>query len=385
MTNPDHIRAAQKARAALDNALVKHARFSEALKKIEGAILFPTDNRLIWVVGPTGAGKTRLLGVVEKLVHKIAADKLVDDPGSVPCVSFDVPCPELGHRFSWPEHHARYMEKLEVPLTPTGTALTPLPKADPRRGLEHAVINAMKHRRPLAVLLDETNHFASVTSAKVLFDQTNRIKSFVSRTNVLHICFGTYEVTRMAGVSSQLVRRSDIIHLSRYRAESEADCADFRGVIRAFQKNLPVVHHLDLTTKAKYLHERSIGCVGVLKGWLLKALSAAHCDGRAEISMKDLEATALPVSRLRIMLDDATEGESALADEPAQLDFFRKDLGHALASDVSEPPADDLFSLKLPARPPQPNSKTKPFEPSPARLPTGGAFNGDLGKLATGS
>ncbi len=379
-----HIREAQKVRTALENSLVKHRRFAEAYQRIESALLFPTDVRLLWVVGPTGAGKTRLLQAVERLIHKIVADKLVENPGAIPCISFEVPCPELGHRFSWPEYHARYLDKLDMPLNPTGARLPVLPKMDPKRGLEHAVLNGLKHRAPVAVLLDEVNHFASVTSAKVLFDQTNRIKSFVSRSKVLHICFGTYEMARMAAVSGQLVRRSDIIHLSRYRAESDADCADFRGAVCAFQEKLPLVHHLNLAAHAKYLHERSIGCVGFLKGWLLKALAAAYVDGRSEITLKDIENTAESIGRLRIMLDNALEGERALEDDATQLDLFRQELGHTRATDHVEAPALDLFSGQPSAPKAQPKSKSKPFEQSPARLPTGGAFNGEFGKLANG-
>jgi hypothetical protein len=299
----------------------------------------------------------------------------------IPSIAFDVPCPELGHRFSWSEHYNRYLDKLAIPLAPSDTVLAALPAVDPKRGLEHAVVNALRHRRPQVVFLDETNHFASVTSAKVLFDQTNRIKAFVSRTQVPHVCFGTYEVARMPAVSGQLARRSDIIHLPRYRAESDADCADFRGVIKAFQKHLPVAHHLDLTTKSKFLHERSIGLVGVLKGWLLKALSVAHSCGRSEITVKDLEDTASPVRSLQIMLDEARKGELSLEEASPQLTLFREELGHAKAADVGSALVGELFSTGSSSSP-RPKSKAKPFEPAPARLPTGGAFNGELGKLA---
>ncbi|RXK53548.1 hypothetical protein ESB00_17815 [Oleiharenicola lentus] len=385
MQNPDHIRAAQKAKAALDNSLVKHTRFDEALKTIEAALLFPTDTRLLWVIGPSGAGKTRLAQTVEKLIHKIVADKLVSDPGCVPCVSFEVPCPELGHRFSWNEHHWRYLDKLQSPLSPDGANWPPLPRVDPKRGLEHAVLNALHYRNPLGVLLDETNHFASVTSGKVLFDQTNRLKSFANRSRVLHICFGTYEVAQMASISGQLARRSDIIHLSRYRADVTADYAAFKSVVRAFQKCLPVVHHLDLRTQTEYLHERSIGLVGVLKGWLIKALAHANGDGRSAITMKDLEATAMPVNKLRLLLHEATEGEHIMNDGETQLDLFRKDLGLGGKPPRSRDGTGDLFGSQDGEPEPAektPFSKAKPFELAPERLPVGGAFDGSVGALA---
>lgn len=383
MQNPEHIRAAQKAKAALDNSLVKHTRFDEALKTIEAALLFPTDTRLLWVIGPSGAGKTRLAQTVEKLIHKMIADQLVSDPGCVPCVSFEVPCPELGHRFSWNEHHWRYLDKLQVPLSADDKAPPPLPWVDPKRGLEHAVLNALKHRRPMAVLLDETNHIASVTTGKVLFDQTNRLKSFANRSKVLHVCFGTYEVANMALVSGQLARRSEIIHLSRYRADVPADYAAFKSVVRAFQKCLPVVHHLDLHTRAEYLHERTIGCVGLLKEWLIKALAHANGDGRKEIAMKDLEATATSVTKLRVLLNEATQGEHVMNDGESQLDLFRRDLGFGRQPRTGGQKTGELPGLQAgDSAPASPAAKFKPFEPAPVRLPVGGAFDGRLGELA---
>ncbi len=384
MQNPNHIRAAQKARADLDNSLVNHTRFAEALKRIEAALLFPTDIRLLWVIGPTGAGKTRLMRTVEKLVNRIIAENLIDDPGCIPCVSIDVPCPELGHRFSWAEHYSRYLEKLEVPLIPGVANVPSLPNTDPRRGLEHAVVNALRHRRPKAVLMDETNHFASVTSPKVLFDQTNRIKSFVNRTDILHICFGTYEVARMAGVSGQLARRSEIIHFARYRPEVQSDRSTFKQIARAFQKCLPVAHHLDLTNASEFLHERSIGCVGVLKSWLIHALAHANGNGRSEITMKDIEATALPVSRLRIMLKDAVEGENSLTEGGEQLDLFRDELGLAKESDHdNNTPFGGLFDTTSEGDPSKvAKSSTKPGTMAPRRIPTGRGVNGELGVMA---
>lgn len=384
MQNAKHIHAAQKARAELDRSLVKHARFAEALKRIESEILFPSDIRLLWVVGTTGVGKTRLMRTVEKLVNCIVADKLVDDPGCIPCVSMNVPCPGLGSRFSWTEHYSRYLDKLEVPLVPGSGSLPPLPKTDPHRGLEHAVVNALRHRRPKVVLMDETNHFASVTSPKVLFDQTNRIKSFVDQTDVLHICFGTYEVANMARVSGQLARRSDIIHFSRYRPEVEMDKANFKQVVRGFQKCLPIAHHLDLTNHSEFLHERSIGCVGVLKNWLIKALGCANGNGRSEINMKDIEETAKPLSELRIILNEAVAGEQSMAEGHEQLDLFRDELGIPKGSDHNrDARCDGLFDSSSQGDAHKvANGSVKPGTMAPRRIPTGRGVNGELGVMA---
>ncbi len=376
MENTEHIRVAQKARAALDGALVKHPRFTEALQKIESAIIFPPDGRLVCVVGPTGVGKSKLLRTVKTSVNRMVAENLLEERG-VPYLDFEVPCPQIGQRFSWNEYYYRYHDQLAVPLLPGRAPMPTLPEINPKRGLEAGVLNAVKQRQPHVILQDEANHFAATKSAKVLFDQTNRLKSFVTRSGVVHVLFGTYELAQMTTVSGQLARRAQIIHLSRYSAEVPGDLAAFKIFARSIQKHLPLATSLDLPTIGDYLHERTIGCVGVLKTWLTDALAHANRDGRPSIKRSDLEATAIPVSRLQIMLREAIDGERAVNECEEQLTMFRDELGHTKPDNHGP-----LFNLPDP-KPEKPKTENKPFQKEPIRLPVGGAFDGTKGSLAS--
>lgn len=360
----------------LDRRLVEHQRFDDAVKRIVSHIIFPTDTKIIWVIGPTGVGKSRLADRIRRyiLADPAIADKIKNDPGCVPSVSFEVPCNSSNHQFAWRPFFNSYLDQLKSPFIPTDRSLSALPDADPRRGPEYLVLNALQHRRPLLTLLDEANHFANVASGKVLLEQMTRIKSFVNRTNVLHVFFGTYDLAPLTMLSGQLARRADIIHFGRYRAEVEEDIKAFVTVVRNFQEMIPVAHHYDLATRAMYLHERTLGCVGTLKTWLVRALAHAYADGRKAIQHADLEATALDIHRLSTMLDEAIIGENRMM-KAAKLDVevFRGQLGHTKGAQEPNERERDLWGQAIDGG--TVAKGRKPFEPLPYRHPVGSDGN----------
>jgi len=384
MQNQPKPHALITAKDRLDRVLVEHARFDEAVQRIMSAILFPTDTKIIFVIGPTGVGKSRLLQKICSRIHNAITSGTITGASDIPCVSLEVPCAN-NHRFSWKEFFSVYLDELKSPLRPTDKSLAALPAADIHRGLEHVVLNALRYRRPLATLLDEANHFTSVASGKVLLEQMTRLKSFTNRANVLHICFGTYELAHMTNLSGQLARRCEVIHFGRYRKEDNDDFKAFEKVVRNFQASIPVAHHFDLSANTLYLHERSIGCVGTLKTWLLRAVSHAHQKGRTAITRADLEATAHPIGQLQKMLEEAIIGESTLCETHQQdLDLFRAELGHIVAPEKSSSATHDLLGYPIaPARVDSPKARVQPFQQSPARRATGAGRNDELTRRAS--
>ncbi len=62
------------------------------------------------------------------------------------------------------------------------------------------------------------------------------------------------------------------------------------------------------------LYARSIGCIGLLKLHLNRALSMALSEGAKTVTEKHLKATAILEDRLKEMLDTALKGEQDLAE-----------------------------------------------------------------------
>src|SRR5205823_3414209 len=103
--------------------------------------------------------------------------------------------------------------------------------------LRYALEQALKHRRPYFVFLDEAQHLLEMAGLSFQ-DQMDCLKSIANMTGVLHVLFGTYEMFDLLDVSDQLMRRSAIIHLPRY-GKRAGDKAFFRNTLNTFQINMP--------------------------------------------------------------------------------------------------------------------------------------------------
>jgi hypothetical protein len=201
---------------------------------------------------------------------------------------------------------------------------------DPRAvGLEirYALESALLHRRPAAFFIDEAQHLAKIKSGRKLQDQLDSIKSLASLTNTVHVLVGTYELLPFRNLSAQLSRRSIDIHFRRYRPDRREDYVAFQSVVFTFQRHLPLPGECDLLKHFDYCYERSVGCVGVLKDWLTRALAVALASNSPVITRKILEQTAWSVDQSERMAKEALEGEAELMENDESRGRLRKLLG----------------------------------------------------------
>jgi hypothetical protein len=123
---------------------------------------------------------------------------------------------------------------------------------------------------------------------------------------------GTYDLLVLRNLSAQLCRRSLDIHFPRYQAENAEDVRSFRGIVQTFQRHLPLQEEPDLLSHWDFCYERSVGCVGILKDWLARALAAALQDGGRTMTIHHLETCAWSLDQCMVMLAEAREGEEQL-------------------------------------------------------------------------
>ena len=301
---------------------VAHPRLSEVKETLLAAIRESAPNTLVMVFGPTGVGKTTLRTRIEQILVQAMAGELATDRTTIPVVSVSAVAPIFGS-FNWRDHFKRVLSQIEEPLV----SYKRLPLADRMHGTglpgqvfrsdvgaeyRYAVEQALRFRRPVAVLIDEAQHFAKVKSGRKLLDQLDVIKSIADCTRTIHVLFGTYELLAFRNLNGQLSRRSIDVHFRRYRAEDTEDRRIFANVLRSFEHRLPFPEPPDLVKDWEYIYERTLGCVGVLKDWLMRALPAILREGRTTLCRKDLEPYALSVSQCDRMLSETLEGESRL-------------------------------------------------------------------------
>lgn len=302
------------------NFTMAHPRLVEARDQLVDAIDGAAPGSLVLVLGPTGVGKTTLRMKVENLLMQQTAPAMAADPGRLPFVSTEVVRPDTG-RFRWRDYFSRLLAAMNEPLidfkTLRGTARagvlntfsSPIDSID-SKDLGYAVEQALRHRRPPVVFVDEAQHLARIASGRRLSDQLDVIKSIANRTETVHVLLGTYELLAFRNLSAQLSRRSMDLHFQRYRAESAEDRQVFRSVLLTFQKQLPFADaETDLTAMWEFLYERSVGCVGILKEWLMRASMLAIKHGAVRLSPEHLEKTALSTSQCEKILAESREGE----------------------------------------------------------------------------
>ena len=138
------------------------------------------------------------------------------------------------------------------------------------------VLSLLRVLGPRAVILDEAQHIAQVPGVRGHANILDDIKDCVTRTGIAHVLAGTYELSPLIAPSDQLGRRSRIAHFPPYDARHKADREAFASVFAQLVMELPFPEPSRtwdaLKVHLEAVHEGCLGCVGILKDWLVDAL-----------------------------------------------------------------------------------------------------------------
>ena len=355
---------------------VAHPHLVAAKDALIAGIRQSAPNSIVMVFGPTGVGKTTLRMKTEQILIGELRAELESDRGRIPVASVEAIAPDSGS-FCWRSHFKRLLQEMDEPLVDRKR----LPARDLDRIFEerfgltdrspgseyrYAVEQTLRHRRPAAVMIDEAQHLAKVASGRRLLDQLDVIKSIANRTNTVHVLFGTYDLLAFRNLNGQLSRRSVDVHFPRYRAEVAEERKTFINIVHSFQKILPLSEAPDLVKVWDLLYERSLGCVGILKQWLVKALSTALRRGDDTISLPILESHALSAAQCDKILSEVIEGEDRLKDCAEGRSTLRARLG--LVPMANAPDASERASIHAPENN---RHKLRPGQRKPVRDPIG--------------
>lgn len=311
------------------NFTAAHPHLIEVAERLVTALTEPDESSVIFLLGPTGVGKTTLLiRTVEKLIEQFMKE-YEENKGRVLFAGFEAPTPDL-RNFNWKDFYIRALEALEDPLVDiedhlvARTYLHSSTKAALRLLLERN----LRYRQPKLFYIDEAQNLGRVSTAKHLKDQSECIKSISNLGQVPILLVGTYELLTIQALSGQLCRRSTEIHYSRYRLDNANDVKAFKNVLYKFQRHLPLEEEPDLMSHWDFCYERSLGCIGILKTWLLKALKETlrRDKDASTIQLSDLEEQAFSLNACSTMFREIRQGEQVLQ-ESVTRDYFRIELG----------------------------------------------------------
>src|SRR6266571_2671610 len=293
---------------------ISHPHLQEALETIIQAICPPGEGAsvrrpgtMVLVIGPSRVGKTTLIRLLEERLLVVNKDLMVSNSSFIPFASILAAGPGTS-RFEWAEYYRAVLRALHDPFVEGKVAHIRA------RELREAMETALCERKPFAVIVDEAHHLAEAARGSRLQSQLNHLKHFENATGVSHILVGTYEMRPFRKANAQLACRSVDIHFSRYDATNTEDAQIFRSIVWALQRQLPVPEEPHLVEQWEFLYARSIGCIGLLKLHLNRALTLALEEDARTVTLTHLRKAALPESRVKTALQNALESEAELTE-----------------------------------------------------------------------
>ncbi len=360
---------AQPAGARLEyfeqRCLISHPRLQEALEAILQAICPPGEGAsmsrpgtMILVIGPSRVGKTTLIRLLEERLLTKSRAFMMSNPSFIPFASILAAGSDTS-RFEWAEYYRAVLRALHDPFVDGKIARIRT------RELREAMETALIERNPFAIIVDEAHHLAVAASGSRLQSQLNHLKHFENATGVSHVLVGTYEMRPFRKVNAQLACRSVDVHFPRYDAAIDADAQVFQSVVWALQRQLPIEQEPALVEHWEFLYARSIGCVGLLKMHLNRALTLALTEQAKTVTLPHLRKTAMPEARVEAALRNALESEAELTESDGADERLLTLLG-LRGSRKEQPP-----HAKTDEPSPLPKKQDRPGKRSPGRDATG--------------
>ena len=343
---PDHglSSEAQAKLSAFKAYAVTHPLLEDTGTALTNAIREPAGFAHVFLFGPTGVGKTTVLTHVTKGLIPLLLSQRSSTPASAlvgieragyqyqglpthPLLLLEARIPD-GGTFNRADYYRTALRQLGEPFygeyrlidindgqtweTKTRSRGRATPFNDAHH-LRHALEEAVARRGVRAVIIDEAQHLMKVTGGAKLLDQLDWLKSMSNTMGVVHVLVGTYDLLDFRYLSSQTARRGHAIHFPRYQFQHEADQIAFQRALRGLLEHIPLQMDLqDLMNHWYYFYERSIGCIGVLKDWLVRTLSDALHRGADRLELDRLQRYALSNVQCERMATDATAAEHRL-------------------------------------------------------------------------
>lgn len=284
------------------------------------------SEKVVIVTGPTGVGKSTLGRKLYRELREECRLETDANPDVVPVLGMSA-VPTNSRVFSWKDFYIRMLFKARDPVTNVSLLSPNIPDllgevisdspADRMiaEKLRRCAETALKRRKTRWLLVDEGHHILLHKDPFVNQIQFETLKSLAIETGVTIVLIGTYRLLDIRDQSGQLIRRSDTIHFPRYDMRVPEDQKQFRAALLKFEKDFDLPLPTKLLPEWQRYFIKSIGCIGILKEWLVKSYAEyLRLECTEPFSIEFALPHALDNKALMTIAKEALEGEEKLKD-----------------------------------------------------------------------
>src|SRR5215469_65115 len=277
---------------------------------------------ILAVFGTAGVGKST---VMQRVAEKLRAEEL--DPLAVPVVVIRANQEDVGASARL-DYYRQVLKQLQVHVA-VRDRVKNLPlftnperkSRDPAEWLEmrEAVHYALSLLRVKVVFVDEAQHLMYVDTPHKPTAQLDWLKTFTEQTNVLHVLVGNFDLYDCRHLNAQAARRMRDLPFHRYHLNDATECAEFATALRTFLEEVRLEVDVDgLLEHWRWFGEWSLGCIGILRDWVVDTVAALCEEGAITLTIEALKDHALqPDQRLRLEMEART-GEHKVEMEKAR-------------------------------------------------------------------
>lgn len=281
---------------------IQHPRYQWVERQLFTQLSMGAPGSVVLLVGPTRVGKSRLV--------KVVAERLVAQPptdATQPVIIVEA-ATTVGGRFSMKHFTMRALQALRHPLFGEHANVIRINESETQLRLK--LEQAICHRKTRYLIIDEAHHLLRTSRTQLAAEVLDSLKCLANATGVVLVLAGGYELFAAGLASAHLNGRMRVIEFGRYRPEGE-DQRQFLGILKGLDACLPWKKDQTLIKHQEYVQIGTLGCLGLLLGWINAALCEMTARGERGLSLEHFVDTRFE-EQITVIAHEIAAGEIAM-------------------------------------------------------------------------
>jgi len=294
---------------------IPHRNWERALSESFALLIAAQPGDVVCIAGPSRAGKTRL---IQELCRLITGGVSYEENGKMSAVVVEAANTGPNGTFSTKSFIHRMLEEVKHPIYSTANVdienpfayqkMTRVTEAQLRLALERALI----WRGTKYLFIDEAQHakYAAKRShaGHAIMDSW---KCLAQSVGIVLVIVGAYPVLDILRDSPHLLGRKHQVHFPRYH-ETLDDLYEFALILAHYDQVIEIGSGVQtLQEFNELLYAGSLGCIGLLRGWLTRATAIASIRGNG-VTRDILVETIISNSDLKKIAFEIRYGEKVI-------------------------------------------------------------------------